>query len=369
MLKTINKLLENKWFPNFFRILTLIAFIGLVIIGFSSPTDDPFFLSQLSKTNLTTSFVWRLWWPLIILSAIFLGRFWCIICPIELVTVFFAKFGLKLKRPQWILSGWVITLFYIIILTVGVTILKLDLNPGYTSYYLLFIMSISIISGLILEKNTFCRYICPIGYLLGIFSKMAIWGWRVRKRPVCDACKDKSINNNRHCLLCAGCLKTCKTYKTNNNSSRPNPGLVKTGFAADLLQLQPLQLAEWFFLFFLTGSIIFEMGHYQVLSDISASLFTKNISVVLGLTEGIWKDLARVTYLFLLLPLILWILPDTDFFRHLPERNKSCFYTGYRGFFCGLVNYGDRNKISILRIHYKRHKRRRNDKSHPIQAD
>ncbi|HZK61501.1 MAG TPA: 4Fe-4S binding protein, partial [Anaerovoracaceae bacterium] len=199
-------------------------------------------------------------------------------------------------------------------------------------YYLMIILGISIISGLIFEKNTFCRYICPVGYLLGIFSKMAIWGWRVKKKPVCDGCIDKScinssytyqlnfkscgvdlvpaeINNNSHCLLCAGCLKTCKSYKTNNNSSRPNPGLVKTGFAGDLLQLQPLHLAEWFFLFALTGSMIFEMTHFKVISDISASLFQKNISAGLGLTEGIWKELARVTYLFFLLPMILWLLP------------------------------------------------------------
>ena len=332
MLNKLNKLLENKWFPISFRIITLIAFLGLVIIGFSSPTKDPFFVSQLSKTNLTTSFVWRLWWPIIVLSAIFLGRVWCMVCPVELVSTFFAKIGLKLKRPKWILSGWVITLFYMFVLTLGVTILQIDLNPAYTSYYLMIIMGTSIVSGLVFEKNTFCRYICPVGYLLGVFSKMAIWGWRVKKESVCAACKDKScissrytyqlnykscgvdlvpseINNNSHCLLCAGCLKTCKTYNTDNNSSRPNPAIVKTGLANDLLQLQPLRLAEWVFLFFLTGSMFFEMTHFQIISDISTSLITKNISVYLGFNEGTGKDMIGVVYLFLLLPAILWILP------------------------------------------------------------
>jgi polyferredoxin len=332
MLRTTNKLLEYKWFPVSFRILTLIAFIGLVIIGFSSPTKDPFFQSQLSKTNMTTSFVWRLWWPLIVLSAIFVGRFWCMICPVELVTVIFAKIGFKLKQPRWILSGWIITLFYMVVLIVGVTILKIDLNPEYTSYYLLFIMGMAVASGLIFEKNTFCRYVCPVGYLLGIFSKMSIWGWRVKNESVCSTCPDKScissrytyqlnykscgvdlvpaeINDNSHCLLCAGCLKTCKTYKTGNNSSRPNPAIVKTGFANDLMQVRPLKPAEWFFLFFLTGSMIFEMTHFRVISDISASLFPKNISAGLGLTGGIRKNLAEVTYLFILLPMLIWILP------------------------------------------------------------
>jgi polyferredoxin len=332
MLTGINKLLEYKWFPVSLRIVTFIAFFWLVIIGFSSPTNDPFFLSQLSKTNLTGSFVWRLWWPMIVLTAIFLGRVWCMVCPVEMVTSFFAKIGFRMKRPKWILSGWIITIFYFIVLTAGIIVLQIDLNPGYTSYYLLIIMGIAILSGLLFEKNTFCRYICPVGYLLGIFSKMSAWGWRVKKRAVCDSCKDKScissnhtyqlnykscgvdlvpaeINNNSHCLLCGGCLKTCNTYKTNNNSARPNPYLVKTGFAADLLQLKPIRQAEWIFLFFLTGSMIFEMTHFKVISDISASLFPWKISVGLGLTEGIRKDLTAVVYLFFLLPLLIWIVP------------------------------------------------------------
>jgi hypothetical protein len=117
------------------------------------------------------------------------------------------------------------------------------------------------------------------------------------------------INSNSYCLLCGGCLKTCKTFKTKNNSSRPNPGFVKTGFANDLMQMRSVLPAEQFFLFLLTASTIFEITHFQVISDMSSSLFPKNISVVLGFSEGIWKNLAEVVYLYLLLPLILWILP------------------------------------------------------------
>ena len=331
MLNRINKLLENKWFPISFRILTLAAFLGLVFIGFSSPTNDPFFLSQLSRTNLTTCFVWRFWWPMIVLSAIFFGRVWCMICPVEMVTTFFAKIGFKLKRPRWILSGWVITLFYMIVLIYGITILHMDLNPRYTSYYLLTIMGVSVISGLIFEKNTFCHYICPVGYMLGIFSKMAIWGWRVKEKSVCRTCTDKScihirytyrlnykscgvnlvpaeINDNSHCLLCAGCLKTCKTYKTDTNSMRPNPSMVRIGFANDLLHIQPFLFVQWFFLFLLSGSLIYEIAQFQLIYNINFSFIPKNISGFLGI-EGSGKEIAGVVYLFFVLPAILWTLP------------------------------------------------------------
>jgi len=265
---------------------------------------------------------------MIVLSAIFLGRVWCIMCPVEMVTSFFSKTGLKMKRPRWVLSGWIITLFYLLILVVGVTLLQVDMNPKYTSYYLLAIMGTAILSGMVFEKNTFCRYICPVGYLLGIFSKLAVWGWRVKDTATCDSCRDKSciskkyiyrltqkscgvdliparIDNNTHCLLCGGCRQTCKTHNPDNNPMRPNPGLVKTGFAQDLMQIQPLHLAEWAFLFVLTGSMIFEMTHFQITSGLSASF----ISASLHLSEGWIKDIVEVAYLHFLLPVILWVVP------------------------------------------------------------
>lgn len=326
ILKVINNLLGKKWFPVSFRMITLAAFWGLVIIGFASPTDNIVFMTQLGKTNLTTSFVWRLWWPLVVLSAIFFGRIWCMVCPMEMVTTFFAKIGFKQKRPGWILSGWVITLFYFVILTAGITILEIDTIPRYTSYYLLTLMGVAIISGLVFKKNTFCRYICPVGYLLTFFSKMAIWGWRVKDKSVCYSCPDKScvknkyiyqlnskscgvdlvpsnINDNNYCLLCGGCLRTCKKYKTDNNSLRPNPVMVKIGFANDLMQIKPIRSAEWVFLFFLTGSMIFEMTHFQIVTAIDTSFIQKNTSAIIG------RDLIHIIYLYFLLPVLLWALP------------------------------------------------------------
>jgi len=330
--KTITKLLGNIWFPNTFRILTLLVFVGLVIIGFSSPTKDPFFVKQLSNTNLTSSFVWRLWWPLIVISAIFLGRVWCMICPVEIVTTFFAKIGLKLKRPRWLLSGWAITVFYMMVLTLGITVLQIDLNPAYTSFYLLLIMGVAIIAGLIFEKNTFCRYICPVVYLLGIFSRLASWGWRIKDESVCTSCKDKSciskqytyqlnykscgvdllpfqLKDNRDCLLCGGCLKTCNSYKSEDDPARPNPAFVKTGFEHESLLAKPLRLAEWVFLFLLTGSMFFELNHYQIISDTVASLWPEGVSLSAGLNDGIVKEVTGLLYLYLLLPSILWFIP------------------------------------------------------------
>lgn len=328
ILKILNKLLGFKWFPFALRIVTFLTFVVLVIIGFTATTDDPTLFNQLYKTNITTSLIWRLWWPMVVLSAIFLGRIWCIACPVEMITTFFSKIGFRKKRPQWILSGWVTTVFFIIILTLGITILQIEKNPKYTSVYLLIIMGVSVVTGLIYEKNTFCRYICPVGYLLGIFSKTAMWGWRVKKESTCHSCVDKScvkskyayrlnnkscgvdlipadIDNNNYCLLCGGCLRTCKTDNSANNVLRPNPAIVEIGFANDLMKLQPILLAEWVLMFFVTGSMISELTHFKVVSAISSQLPTYSFSVF----PLEVKSLIVVFVLYVFLPAILWILP------------------------------------------------------------
>ena len=332
MLKRINNLLEHKYLPLAFRIITLTAFLALVIIGFSAHGMSIVFLRQLSWTNLTTSFVWRLWWPLIILSAIFLGRVWCMVCPVEMITTSFARIGLKRKRPAWILSGWIITLLYVIIVVVGITIFEIDRIPEYTAIYLLIIMGVSVLSGFVFEKNTFCRYICPVGYLLGIFSKMAYWGWRVKNKAVCKTCPDKSciksnyrynfiykscgvdlepafIDNNNNCILCSGCMKTCKVYRTDNNFLRPNPALVKTGFAGDLMKITPLLISEWIFLYFLSAHLIDEITEFRLIGDLCTSIRDGNILNYSGLTPGLYKNVIGSGFLFFVLPAILWIIP------------------------------------------------------------
>ncbi|HBX53039.1 MAG: hypothetical protein A2275_07980 [Bacteroidetes bacterium RIFOXYA12_FULL_35_11] len=328
----INKFLSNKFFPISLKLISLVAFIGLMIIGFSSHSEDAAILMELRNTNLANLFVWSYWWPLIVLAAIFFGRVWCMVCPVELITAFFARIGLKKKRPKWILSGWGITIFYSFILIVGINIFAIHRNPAYMATYLTTIIIVSIFIGLIYEKNTFCRYVCPVGNLLGLYSKLSFFGWRVKNTNVCDSCKDKScihkdhiynfnykscgvdlypakIKDNSQCILCAGCLKTCKEYQSKQNPLRPNPAFIKTGFAKDLFQIEPLSLAEFFFLFVVSGFVIYEiLSEYSTAEKILLfvpTFFTQYFSI----ENSIIKILFQCTFLFLIVPSILWFFP------------------------------------------------------------
>ncbi|OFX26243.1 MAG: hypothetical protein A2041_11750 [Bacteroidetes bacterium GWA2_31_9b] len=318
--------------PVSLKYLSLVAYVILIITGLAAYSTDAAFLRELRNTNLGNLIVWSYWWPVIIVLAIFFGRIWCMICPVEIITTFFAKIGLKRKRPKWLLSGWAITVFYILILFVGIQGFAIHRNPFFMAIYLLAIVGVSILVGSIYEKNTFCRYVCPVGYLLGLYSRLSFLGWRVKDKNVCATCKDKScihkkyqynlnykscgvdlypanITDNSRCILCAGCLKTCSSYQSQPNENRPNPHLTYIGFANDLFRLKPLKMAEMVFVLVVSGFVISEIWSEWSVTDkflgfipnLILTPFSQNNNFIGGFIKG--------SIIFAIIPLIIWLVP------------------------------------------------------------
>ncbi len=295
-------------------------------------STDAEFLKYLRNTNIGNLIVWSYWWPAIIFLAVFFGRIWCMVCPVEVITTFFAKIGLKRKRPQWLLTGWAITIFYIIILLVGIQGFSIHRNPFFMSIYLLVIVGVSIIVGSVYEKNTFCRYVCPVGYLLGLYSRLSFIGWRVKSKNVCDTCKDKScihkkyqynlnlkscgvdlypanIDDNSDCILCAGCLKTCATYQSVKINERPNPQMTYLGFAEDLFRLKPLKIAEMVFVLVVSGFVISEIWSEWPVTDSILGVIPGAVNKLISVKTTILAGFLEGIIIFLLFPVILWMLP------------------------------------------------------------
>lgn len=332
MISLFNKLLRLSWFSNAIKLIMLAVLSSLIIIGFTAFSTDHEILEQLKYTNLGTILVWSYWWPFVIITAIIFSRFWCMICPIELITSFFAKFGFKMKRPKWLLSGWVIAIYYTIILFIGVHIFNVNDNPTYMSLYLISIVSIAVLAGIIFEKNTFCRYVCPIGFMLGLYAKLSFIGWRVKSVAVCKECKDKScihvkyrynlsakscgvdinpatINSNEHCILCAGCVKSCGNNQAVPSQFRPNPLLKKVGFAGDLFKLKPLQMAEVAFLFILSGHVIFELFEEWSVTQNIMTLIPDSFIRIISADAPLFNELITLFIIILGYPFFFWFLP------------------------------------------------------------
>ncbi|NMC98733.1 MAG: 4Fe-4S binding protein [Bacteroidales bacterium] len=331
-MKKFNLLLQKWYFPISLKYVSLVAYIVLVVTGLMAYSTDAEFLLQLRKTNLGNLIVWSYWWPGIVIMAIFFGRIWCMVCPVEIITTFFAKIGLKRKRPKWLLSGWTITIFYIIILFVGIQGFEIHRNPFFMAIYLLAIVGVSIIIGSIYEKNTFCRYVCPVGYLLGLYSRLSFFGWRVKNKSVCDTCKDKScihkkyqynlnykscgvdlypanISDNSNCILCAGCLKTCSKYQSHPNTERPNPQLTYIGFANDLFRLKPLKMAEMVFVLVVSGFVISEIWTEWDVTDKFIGYLPDMVINSLEVSNKFLVGFIKGSITFAIIPLIIWCIP------------------------------------------------------------
>lgn len=254
------------------------------------------------------------------------------VCPVEVITTFFAKIGLKHKRPKWLLSGWAITIFYIIILFVGIQGFAIHRNPFFMAIYLLIIVGVSIVIGSIYEKNTFCRYVCPVGYLLGLYSRLSFFGWRVKNKSICNACKDKScihkkyhynlnkrscgvdlypatITDNSNCILCAGCLKTCNEYRSETITNRPNPEIRYIGFANDLFQLKPLKIAEMVFVLVVSGFVISEIWSEWKITNSYLSYLSGLVIKLLSIENELVAGLIKGTVLFGIIPMVIWAIP------------------------------------------------------------
>ena len=317
----INKLFKKQYFLISTQVISLFVFALLIYGSIGITTQDSDFAMILRNTNLSNLIIWSYWWPLIIVTAILFGRFWCSICPMELITSFFGKIGLRKKPNKLLKSGWIITLFYVVILVLGIHTFAIHRIPQYMAIYMLILFAIALIAGLIWEKRTFCTYICPIGHLLRLYSLLSFKKLRVKDTAVCEACKTKDcisksnhykligrsctsdlypakIKDNRSCILCGQCFKSC---------TKDNIAIQKRAFASDLFTNIKLSWAEIAFFIIVSGFVIYEIFvEWKVSKKIIMAIpnwFNQSFNISGNLTGTI-----KAGILFVIIPFIFYMI-------------------------------------------------------------
>ena len=315
----INRIFKHKYFLAATQFFTLTVFILIIYGAIGITTNDADFAKILRNTNLSNLIVWSYWWPLIIVTAIFFGRFWCTICPVEMVTSFFGKIGFRKKPGKLLKSNWIITLFYAVILILGIHTFAIHRIPQYMAIYMLVLFATAAIVGLIWEKRTFCTHVCPIGYLLDLYSLLSFKKLRVIDQDVCKNCKTKdciskknhykfvgrsctsnlypaNIQDNSDCILCGQCFKSC---------SHDNIAIQKRKFAADLYKTIKLSWAEIAFFLIVSGFVVYEiLSEWKVSKEIIMTIpdFVNN---TLGLSGNL-AGTAKALLLFVLFPFVFY---------------------------------------------------------------
>ncbi len=250
--KIVDKALRSRKF-QFLLILPNQIVFWLVILSGLVGTVDP-------NINFGTAITWYLWFCIVFVMMVVVGRAWCAMCPfggfaewIQRRTFWKRKnsrpltLGLKLPA-RWAGYGLEISVVAFLVLTWIEEYFGIagPGNPRDTSLMVLGIVGSALIFFLVFERRTFCRYVCPLSSLIGsVGAAGTAAGFRTRDREVCLACKTKdcmrggengygcpwytwagSADSNLLCGLCSECYKSCPSGNVGLFIQRPLKSVV-----------------------------------------------------------------------------------------------------------------------------------------------
>nr|NIR31138.1 4Fe-4S binding protein [Gammaproteobacteria bacterium]NIT64277.1 4Fe-4S binding protein [Gammaproteobacteria bacterium]NIW03442.1 4Fe-4S binding protein [Gammaproteobacteria bacterium]NIY32857.1 4Fe-4S binding protein [Gammaproteobacteria bacterium]NIY42053.1 4Fe-4S binding protein [Gemmatimonadota bacterium] len=225
--------------------------------------------------NFTIVFVWIGWWALLILVTVpLLGRGWCSICPIPVLGEWVQRgailgpqpgrgWGLDRRWPRGLRNIWLQNAGFVMLALFAVVILT---QPLVTSLVLLALFVLAFGASLFFERRAFCRYLCPVGGFIGLYSQMAPVALRVKDTAICVSHREKTcytgnaegygcpwgvfpagLVKNINCGLCFECVRACP-YDNIAFYLRP--------LGADLAQARGRKLDEAYKAFIMLGSAL-----------------------------------------------------------------------------------------------------------------
>ncbi len=231
----LRQFLRSPWYP------TRINY-GLTVVGFAVVVAILMIGPQTRDRNVALNLFWDWWWLGSLLIFPFLGRIWCSFCPFMIYGEIVQTLSLKIfprKLLPWPrqqaeqLGGWFIFgLFTLILLWEELWNLE---NTAYLSGCLLLLITAgAMIFSVLFERRFWCRYLCPIGGMNGLFAKLSMTELRAQQGICSASCTTyqcykggpqkgegqdtlgcpvyshpAQLQDNRNCVLCMTCLKAC----------------------------------------------------------------------------------------------------------------------------------------------------------------
>ena len=203
------------------------------------------FGTKVAGRNAGPMIIWVLWLSALIILLVPLGgRVWCTVCPLPLLGEWLQRlrltrhpaeleidrsprriFGVPLIWPSWLSNAWPRVLLFLLLGTFSTTIVAL---PPATSWMLIGLVVLAIVTSIFPEQRLFCRYLCPINSYISLYSTTGRITVRSVSSQICSDCTEQfcltgsvkgwgcpyglcvgEINRNNDCGACMECVKTC----------------------------------------------------------------------------------------------------------------------------------------------------------------
>ena len=192
------------------------------------------FGTKVAGRNAGPMIIWVLWLSTLIIVLVPLGgRIWCTVCPLPLLGEWMQRLrltrnpaaGRSLVWPSWLSNAWPRVLLFLVLGTFSTTIVAL---PPATSWMLIGLVVLAVVTSMFPEQRLFCRWLCPINSYISIYSTAGRVTVRSVSSQKCDDCEEKfcltgsvkgwgcpygicvgEIDRNNDCGACMECVKTC----------------------------------------------------------------------------------------------------------------------------------------------------------------
>ncbi|PSB17263.1 4Fe-4S binding protein [Phormidesmis priestleyi ULC007] len=269
----LREVLLSRWYPEGIWFVMMAFFVPVTIAGFMGP--------QARDSSVTLNLFWAWWWPGYLFLFVFVGRLWCAVCPFMITVEWLRRFSLWLFPRQqltwntqwlnrwgaWILFGGFLAIY------LWEKLWDLPHHAVLSAWLLLTITAGAVIFSLIYERRLWCRYLCPIGGMNGMFAKLAMVELRSTQQVCGSQCSTfgcykgssatpvtfadalptegqatggcplyshpAQLTDNRDCVLCMTCLKACPNRSAQLNLRFPTSDLLDNhrGFWAEVALL------------------------------------------------------------------------------------------------------------------------------------
>nr|WP_246559423.1 sigma 54-interacting transcriptional regulator [Geoanaerobacter pelophilus] len=232
-LPAVENLARRPDFPRILRWTTVPLFLVVLLYTLFGPVFD-------NAANLA---VWTLWWPALLLTGFFFARGWCSYCPLEAIGEFLGTSKRVVREPSDWLRQWgpTFSLSGLVVIILAEQATGMFSWAFATGMLLLTLLTTTITGDLYLGRRGWCKYLCPLGRIVSLISRIAMLEMHsnhnvcVSRCRVDDCVREKGcpmglhptgIDNADHCVLCLDCVRNCPHHSMQLDLRNPSWGVL-----------------------------------------------------------------------------------------------------------------------------------------------